>query len=183
MEPTDRQDRESEDAEASSTSDSQRSEDDLQPLGGTREPEPTQPPPPRHEGQAAARPEEPSPAPGQELPGSWPYVKAIMAAEKLFAALLIIMALEALCLFALGEFAGAAVAAAILWGVLTLQWWGYVLAVGLSAVFVGVMVIMLGVTALVNAKAGLAGAVAFAVPIAVGIFALAVLYTRRQHFT
>ena len=159
-----------------------RPEGELRPLGGPA------PAPPSRQPRLPSTPDdlyrvEPlPPAPGQEAPGSWAYVTGIMRADKLFAAVLVLMALVALMNLAGGSILGAAIAGAILWGVLTLQWWGYLLAMALSTVNLVVMVMALLTVAFRNPKAAMAGSVALSVPLAITVFVMVVLYTRRQHF-
>jgi hypothetical protein len=123
-----------------------------------------------------------TPAPGQEVPGSWAYIKGIMRADKVFAALLVLMGLETLLNLGRGSITGALISGAILWGVLTLQWWGYLLAMGLSIVYLVVMVGAVLAAFFLRPAAALLGGVILLAPIAVTVFVIVVLYTRRQHF-
>jgi len=159
---------------------------DLRPLGGTatRAPRPTSPFP------SDIRPEDLSyrveslpPAAGQEAPGSWAYIKAIVRGDKVFGALLVLLALNTFFLFASGRFVTTAISAGILWGVLTLQRWGYTMAMALSAFFLAVMVGAVIAAWAASPEAGPAVVVGMSVPMAVMAFVVATLYTRREHFT
>lgn len=159
-----------------------RAEAELRPLGGSPG-TPTRRPP-RLPASAADlyRAEPVTPAPGQEVPGSWAYIKGIMRADKVFAALLVLMGLETLLNLGRGSITGALISGAILWGVLTLQWWGYLLAMGLSIVYLVVMVGAVLAAFFLRPAAALLGGVILLAPIAVTVFVIVVLYTRRQHF-
>ena len=122
------------------------------------------------------------PAPGQEEPGSWAYIKGIMRADKVFGALLVLMALEAAAELAWGSWPGAIVSVVILWGVLTLQWWGYLVAMALTTVKLAVVVMWLIAIWVRHPANAAAESLVLVVPIAIGIFVLFVLFTRREHF-
>jgi len=122
------------------------------------------------------------PAPGQEEPGSWAYIKGIKRADKVFGALLVLMALETLGELARGRWFGALVSAIILWGVLTLRWWGYLVAMALSAMSLAIMVMLLVALSIRDPGHAAAGSLVLLLPMAIAGFVLFVLFTRREHF-
>jgi len=73
------------------------------------------------------------PAPGQELEvGSFAYLKGVVKADPLFGVLLGMLALQVALAFLSGKFLSIIVSFAIFWGVFTLRYWGYLLALILS---------------------------------------------------
>jgi len=154
-------------------------EDELRPLGGPpprQIPKPSLPPP-------APRPADTEPlppAPGQEPFGTLANIKAIVRADPIFGCLLFLMALNVLANALSGSVLGILISAAMLWGVLTFQWWGYLIAmvsVGLS--LFGNVVSLVRLLARSATFGGLAWVLLF---LAIDVFVLIVLYTRRQHF-
>lgn len=133
--------------------------------------------PPRPPVEAPHRPPPPKddplpPVPGQEEFGSWASLRHIFREDKLFAVLLVLMALEMVLAFANGNNFGGSLVLILLWGIVTFTWWGYWIAMisaGL-AVFQGLLFLLPG--------AGIF-ALLFIVPNA---FVLWVLYQRREMF-
>jgi hypothetical protein len=123
-------------------------------------------------------------APGQESETSWAYIRGIARADKLFAAVLVILALQVLMGFMAGSIFGAVIGGLILWGVLSLQWWGYWLA--LFGALVGLLVSAawagIGMAAAIQSGTVGLGLVYFAISAATNLFIALVLFTRRQHF-
>ena len=74
------------------------------------------------------------PAEGQEPAGSWAQIRGIARADKVFAAMLAILAFQVLMAFLGASILGAILGGVILWGVLSFRWWGYWLAL-LGALF------------------------------------------------
>ena len=118
--------------------------------------------------------------PDQEDARSWRYVSGLARADPALAALLALMAIAALASLLRLDLLGAIVGGAILWGVLTFQWWGYFIALAFAAISVlgCVAVIALGIVK----GAGLAALFTLGPTLAVGIFAIVVLLRRRDRF-
>lgn len=123
-------------------------------------------------------------APGQEPETSWVYIRGIARADKLFAAVLVILALQVLVGFMAGSLFSAIIGGLIVWGVLSLQWWGYWLA--LLGALVGLLVSAawagIGMAAAIGTGTVGLGLIYFAVSAATNLFIALVLFTRRQHF-
>lgn len=120
------------------------------------------------------------PAPGQERFGTLANIKSIARADRVFAALLALLALDLLLPLLSGYPVSTIISAATLWGVVTFRWWGYLLAM-LSA---GLNALLLGVFAAALAGAGYRGLDLIWAPaiVTVNVFLVLVLFTRRQHF-
>lgn len=123
-------------------------------------------------------------APGQESETSWAYIRGIARADKLFAAVLVILALKALSSFVMFSALGILVSGAILWGVLSLQSWGYWLAMIFSLLDLLWALTMLGMGMAAATQSG-----AMSLMLILGSwrllangFVVLVLYSRRQHF-
>ena len=125
-----------------------------------------------------------APAPGQEPETSWAYIRGIARADRLFAAVLVILALQVLVAFMAGSIFGAVIGGLILWGVLSLRWWGYWLA--LLGALVGLLMSTawagIGMAAAVGTGTVGLGLIYFALSAATNLFIALVLFTRRQHF-
>jgi len=90
------------------------------------------------------------------------------------------MAVSALASLLRGDFISAMIQGAILWGVLTFQWWGYFIALALAALSV---VAGVGIVAVAIAGgAGLTATVVFGPTVVVGVFTVIVLLRRRDSF-
>jgi hypothetical protein len=142
----------------------------------------TRPPPSELDG--VYRPQPLEPAPGQEPETSWEYIRGIARADKLFAAVLAILALELLVSLLSCSVIGVIISGAVFWGVLSLQWWGYWLAIILS--LLGLLWALVGLAiGMVSAiQTGTIGLLFIypAISAAGHVFILLVLFTRRQHF-
>jgi hypothetical protein len=157
--------------------------DELGPLGGTvpgqtvsgagwpRVPLPPAPP---------ARPREelpPVPARGQEPFGSWASIRQILRADKALGAVLVLMALSVLLDVLSGALLAALFAFAVLWGIVTFRYWGYLLAMFSAGLgLLGSAAPLLG-----RHHEGLVAAWLLA-SAAINAFVLWVLYTRRESF-
>lgn len=161
---------------------------ELRPLGGAPAPPPPRAPHAAGRGQDPASPRtgreppaEPQPLPpDQEDARSWRYIGGLARADPALAVLLALMAISALASLVRGDLVSAMIQGAILWGVLTFQWWGYFIALALAALSV---VAGVGIVAVAIAGgAGLAATVAFGPTVVVGVFTLIVLLRRRDSF-
>ena len=162
----------------------------LRPLGGAAAPPRPSTPAAGTDGQGLASqaggrepPVEPEPVPlppDQEDARSWRYVSGLARADPALALLLALMAIAALASLLRRDLFGAIVGGAILWGVLTFQWWGYFIALAFAAISVlgCVAVIALGIVRGV----GLAALFTLGPTLAVGVFAIVVLLRRRDRF-
>ncbi len=159
--------------------------DELRPLGG--EAPPTPPPPPRPAPTAAPPPKpeqryevEPlPPAPGEEPFGTWESVKTIARQDPAYGALLGLGALGLLANLLSGNLFGVVLVLAVLWGLITFRWWGYLLA--MFGAVVGGMLQLWGLLIILR-KGAIGGAVSVAFALGVSVFTVAVLYTRRDRF-
>jgi hypothetical protein len=167
--------------------------DDLTPLGGPR---PAAPPADGSEDQARPnlqdrleqapyRVERHEPAPGQEHPLTFAYVKRVAGEDPMFAVVLALMAFELLMSFVMMNILGVIIGAAIFWGVLSLQWWGYLIAIfgavlGLLTSLGGFGMAMS--SAVSSGTLSLAHFLFAAFSVVVNAFVLYVLYTRRSYF-
>ena len=150
--------------------------DVLRPLGGppARPAPPSRPPFPRPPA------DEPlPPAPGEEPFGTWANIKSIVRLDPVFGVLLGLLALDLLINIVAQHWFGIVLSAAILWGVVTFQWWGYLIAMVLAGL--GLVGGLIGLTAALAQASGL-WVVVMAFPLAVNLFTLIVLYTRRERF-
>jgi hypothetical protein len=147
------------------------------PSPGIANPSRSAPPPtPRWE---RPRDREPvAPAPGQEEFGSWASIRHIFRADKVFASLLVLLSLGVFFNVLGQNWFGVILGGAVLWGIVTFQWWGFWLAIigaGLGALMSLVMFIAL-------AAAGTGFAVFAAPSFLIDAFVLIVLLTRRDRF-
>ena len=137
---------------------------------------PAPPPPPRWQ---SPREREPViPAPGQEEFGSWASIRYILRADKAFGAMLALMALVVAVNLLTASWFSAFISGAVLWGIITFRWWGYLLAMvgaGIGA-FIAAMILVAFL------RAGGGGASWALLPLATDCFVLVVLYTRRDRF-
>lgn len=124
------------------------------------------------------------PAEGQEPAGSWAQIRGIARADKVFAAMLAILALQVLMAFLGGSMLGAILGGLILWGVLSFQWWGYWLALlgALFGLLASVSFIGLGMASAIQSGTIGLGLMYFEMSAATNLFIALVLFTRRQHF-
>ena len=163
---------------------------ELRPLGGTAAPpRPSTPEAGTHGRDLVSQvgkreiPAEPEPLPrppDQEDARSWRYVSSLARADPALAVLLALMAISALASLLREDLVSAMVQGAILWGVLTFQWWGYYIALALAALSV---VAGVGIVAVAIAGgAGLAALFTLGPTLAVGVFAIVVLLRRRDSF-
>jgi hypothetical protein len=123
-------------------------------------------------------------APGQEPETSWTYIRGVARADRLFAAVLVILALKVLSSFMIFSIVGMVLSGAILWGVLSFQWWGYWLAIIFSLLDLLFGLSMLGSGMATATQTGmidlmLIGAVWRVVA---NMFVVVVLFARRRHF-
>jgi len=162
--------------------------DGLRPLGEGGEPEAETPekgwekPPATIE--EKHRVERLPPAEGQEPAGSWAQIRGIARADKVFAAMLAILAFQVLMAFLGASILGAILGGVILWGVLSFRWWGYWLAL-LGALFglLGSVSFMgLGMASAIQSGTIGLGLIYSATSAATNLFIALVLFTRRQHF-
>jgi len=164
----------------------ERPADVLRPLGGPPAPAPSSPsaaaplPPARPAPPSRPPTDEPlPPAPGEEPFGTWANIKSIVRLDPVFGVLLGLLALDLLINVVAQHWFGIVLSAAILWGVVTFQWWGYLIAMVLAGL--GLVGGLIGLTAALAQASGLWVAV-MAFPLAVNLFTLIVLYTRRERF-
>ncbi len=147
----------------------------LTPLGGPGAPTPpsTSPPQklPHEELEDLYRAPVAEQAPGQDPPGSLGYIKHIAKHDPLLAAVMGVLALDALISLGAGGVFGAIIPAAVFWGVYTFQLWGYWVAI------VG-LVLNVVQACLVLRDSSLIGVIG----ITVSVFCLAVLAWRREYF-
>jgi len=115
------------------------------------------------------------PARGQEAFGSWANIIVTARADPLFGVLLGLISANVLLQLLGQSWLGTAVAGAILWGVVTFRWWGYVL--GMFGAGIGVL---LGLAFAIGARGE--GSLSAIILVAINGFALVVLYTRRDRF-
>ena len=123
-------------------------------------------------------------APGQEPETSWAYIRGIARADKLFAAVLVILALKVLSSFVMFSVIGIFLSGAILWGVLSLQWWGYLLAIifSLLDLLFALLVVAGGMTSAIQSGMIDLMLIGAAWRMLANMFVVLVLFTRRQHF-
>jgi hypothetical protein len=114
---------------------------------------------------------------GQQPFGSWASIKEIAKGDKLFTAVLLLMALD-VCTAGFGGAFSVVLALIKLWGVLTFRWWGYWLAIIGSAL--GAL-LWLPTFFAAAATGGLTGAL-FLLPFLSNCLVIGVLYTRRDSF-
>ncbi len=124
------------------------------------------------------------PAEGQEPAGSWAQIRGIAQADKVFAAMLAILALQVLMAFLSASILGALLGGLILWGVLSFQWWGYWLALlgALFGLLASVSSMGMGMASAIQSGTIELGLIYFAMPAATNLFIALALFTRRQHF-
>ena len=170
-----------------------RKQQGLRPLGGELGPAPAIPPPstPRPPRSLSERLQDDDslytveplpPAPGQEELGTLASIKLIVRDDRTFAALLLVLALQMLFQAVFVHPVWAALSAIALWGVLTLTWWGYWLALALNTIYLAVMVLALVPVAITRPDAAQAAIPRLALPLALSIFVIAVLVKRKQQF-
>jgi hypothetical protein len=123
-------------------------------------------------------------APGQEPETSWVYIRGIARADKLFAAVLVILALKVLSSFMMFSVLGIFLSGAILWGVLSLQWWGYWLAIIFSLLDLLFALLMMASGMTSAMQSGMIDLMLIGAAWRAGanMFVVLVLYSRRQHF-
>ncbi len=154
---------------------------DLRPLdvgaaatGGPGWPNVPLPPPPP----ARPREELPSvPARGQEPFGSWASVRQILRADKVLGATLVLMAISVVLNTLTGALLAAGFSAAVLWGVVTFRYWGYLLAMFST----GLGLLRSGGAFIGSHPEGPIAAWLLA-SVAINAFVLWTLYTRRESF-
>jgi hypothetical protein len=115
---------------------------------------------------------------GQQPFGSWASIKEIAHGDKLFTAVLLLMALDVAVAALGGGSVSVLLAIARLWGVLTFRWWGYWLAMigaGLGAL------LWLPIFLAAASTGGATGAL-WILPFLFDCFVLYVLHTRRDSF-
>jgi hypothetical protein len=157
--------------------------DELGPLGGTasgqtvsgagwpRVPLPPPPPPrPREELPPAA-------ARGQEPFGSWASIVQILRADKALGAVLVLMTLSVVLNILTGAVLAALFSFAVLWGVVTFQYWGYLL-----AMFGAGLGLLRSAGPLLGRHHEGPIAAWLLASAAINAFVLWVLYTRRESF-
>jgi hypothetical protein len=115
------------------------------------------------------------PAPGQEPIGSWANIRAILRHDPLFGAVIVMLAASAAWQVVRGSWTGAILAAAMLWGLVTFRWWGYLV------VMIGaVMGLIFGIVLVAIARGSLHWALLL--PVAINAFVVVVLFRRRDRF-
>ena len=151
--------------------------------------QPATPPPPRRrlrleDMDQRYRVEPMAPAPGQESETSWAYIRGIARADKLFAAVLVILALKVLSSFVMFSVIGIFLSGAILWGVLSLQWWGYLLGIIFSLLDLLFALLVVGIGMSAATQSGMIDLmlIGAAWRTLANMFVVVVLFTRRQHF-
>ncbi len=123
-----------------------------------------------------------APAEGQAPEMSWKYIGGLVRADRLFGVMLGMLGLGVVVLFLMGKWISAFMVGVMVWGVLTLQRWGYVMAMAVAGVFSVVLVVAV-VSALVLGKQQVGFSVAyFSALLAVNVFVIGVLFARRGRF-
>ncbi|MFB3883014.1 MAG: hypothetical protein ACE149_17240 [Armatimonadota bacterium] len=165
----------------------------LRPLGTADQVAPHRPAPPVPQLSRPREPEPVIPAPGQEDFGSLANIRQIMRGDKLFAAVLVLKALEVLLALMGHRWVSLAISGLVFWGIVTFRWWGFWIAV-IGAAFgaMGGLLLMLGSMAIMGLAAvasqasaavlgGAAGALGL-LALAINGFVLWVLWTRKDMF-
>lgn len=167
--------------------------DDIRPLGEDRRP-PSAPGQPDASGSAESpdRRQRPSytveplaPAPGQDNPLTWAYLRLLAKEDPAYSFVLALAALSVLMSFVNFNIIGLIFSIAVFWGLLSFQWWGYLIAMFGALLGVLAALGMLGLTMAGAASSGTLNLAAFISAlfhsIAYPAIAL-ILYRRRSYF-
>ena len=116
--------------------------------------------------------------PGYDLPSMWRSVQQVSQADRLFEIALALLALLLLISLLSRSLVGIVIATAMLWGIVTFQWWGYLMAM----IGAGLNVFTWLVFFIISLGHPRGPSLFSLFTLAINIFILAVLYSRREHF-